>query len=202
MLSPSFGHLRPPDIDVIRIDHINYAVADLEATMQSYLALLGGIALDPTTGQRLARWRGAEALEVGQTIYAAVETPPLVYVLTQGTDPSSPVAQFVEEHGSGIHHIAYLVDDVHRVARQLADQPVELLTDVISSECTQQVFCRTGPMIWEFIERDEPHFRLPAIRKAFEQVESDALTPDAPQLSNLGSSNPARVATPFKEETR
>jgi methylmalonyl-CoA/ethylmalonyl-CoA epimerase len=85
---------------VRRIDHIGIAVADLEAAAAAYSAALG---LDverteavPSQGIRACH------LVVGET---RIE-------LLAPLGPSSPIARFLERHGPGVHHLAFVVEDV------------------------------------------------------------------------------------------
>jgi methylmalonyl-CoA/ethylmalonyl-CoA epimerase len=47
--------------------------------------------------------------------------------LLEPTSPESPVAKFIEKRGTGIHHIAYAVDNVDEALCELAEKGVQLI---------------------------------------------------------------------------
>jgi methylmalonyl-CoA/ethylmalonyl-CoA epimerase len=81
-----------------RIAHIGVAVSDLEAALAFYRDVLG---LVPGPAERAD----------GATIVSLAFGESDVELLTS-TDPTSPIARFLEKRGPGIHHICYRVPDL------------------------------------------------------------------------------------------
>lgn len=82
------------------IDHVGLAVADLDAAVAFYTSVLGAA---PSHREDVSQ-DGVSAVffHVGQS---SLE-------LLASTRGDSQVARFLERRGEGLHHIAYLVDDI------------------------------------------------------------------------------------------
>jgi len=93
---------------VDRIHHIDFVVRDLDKATDRYRQILGREPLArehlPQRGIDLVRFR------LGETWLILVQ--PLV--------ADSPVMKFLDEHGEGFFHIAYLVSDVEAKGQALA----------------------------------------------------------------------------------
>jgi methylmalonyl-CoA/ethylmalonyl-CoA epimerase len=91
------------------IDHIGIAVPDLELGSLPYLAIgLTALPDEQIASQKVvvrAFWAGSSLIE-----------------LLAPTDPSSPIAVFLEKRGAGLHHIALRVDNLEtEIARLLLE---------------------------------------------------------------------------------
>lgn len=85
---------------VEKIDHIGIAVDSIEKWIGYYKDVLG---LEHTTSVEIAEQNIRVAfLKIGESQIELVEP----------TSDDSPIAKFLENRGSGIHHIAVLVDDI------------------------------------------------------------------------------------------
>lgn len=97
------------------IDHIGIAVEGLEASVPFYRDMLGledlGREEVPSQKVRVAMFRVGEA---------RIE-------LLEPTSPDSPIAQFIEKRGQGVHHIAYSVRDASGTVRTLVEKGVEMI---------------------------------------------------------------------------
>jgi methylmalonyl-CoA/ethylmalonyl-CoA epimerase len=83
-----------------KIAHIGIAVRSIEAALGYYEKALG---LTCAGREEVASQKVRVAfLPVGDTSLELLEP----------TDPESPIAKFLEKNGEGIHHIAYLTDDI------------------------------------------------------------------------------------------
>lgn len=49
--------------------------------------------------------------------------------LLEGTSPESPISKFIEKRGEGIHHMAYLVDDIYAEIERMKSEGFEPLQD-------------------------------------------------------------------------
>ena len=102
---------------LLKIDHIGIAVKDIESTLGFYrdqLGLeLGGIEEVPDQKVKVA------FLPVGESRLE----------LLQSTDPTGPVAKFIEKRGEGIQHIAIGVDDIESALDTLKAKGAVLIDD-------------------------------------------------------------------------
>jgi methylmalonyl-CoA/ethylmalonyl-CoA epimerase len=98
-----------------KIDHVGIAVADLDLAVAAYERLTGAA---PAHRQVVAS-EGIEAVmfEVGES---RIE-------LLGSTGPESKIAGFLARRGSGLHHLAYGVDDVQASLDHYAALGLQLL---------------------------------------------------------------------------
>jgi methylmalonyl-CoA/ethylmalonyl-CoA epimerase len=97
------------------IHHVGVAVADLDEAVETYERLFGGRLEHRVTVAE----HGVEAasMRVGD---GRVE-------LLAALGADTPVGKFLAQHGPGMHHVAYEVDDVRAAIAQLAGQGAELI---------------------------------------------------------------------------
>jgi methylmalonyl-CoA/ethylmalonyl-CoA epimerase len=93
-----------------RIDHVGIIVHDVEAAATYWVEALGfhrTEAVDVLEGSiRLAY------LDVGDSTVQLVEPR-----------RSGPLADYLERNGEGLHHICFLVDDIHAALGELGEEP-------------------------------------------------------------------------------
>ncbi|MCA9743329.1 MAG: methylmalonyl-CoA epimerase [Deferribacteres bacterium] len=84
----------------MKIDHIGIAVSNLQAAVQKYQALFQKAPdhIEQIDNQRV----NIAMFRVGEP---SVE-------LLEGTDDESPISQYIQKRGEGIHHICFDVDDL------------------------------------------------------------------------------------------
>jgi methylmalonyl-CoA/ethylmalonyl-CoA epimerase len=82
------------------INHIGIAVRSIDAQRPFYEGTLGGVfeGIEEVPDQRV---------RVGFFRFQDVRLE-----LLEPTDPSSPIAIFLEKRGEGLHHLAYTVEDI------------------------------------------------------------------------------------------
>jgi methylmalonyl-CoA/ethylmalonyl-CoA epimerase len=96
------------------IHHVGIIVADLGAAVEKYRAL----GFEPGEIQRLATQNiDAVALRAGESWIELISP----------VEHDSPLGRFLESRGEGMHHIAYLIDDVDATLTSLANAGVELI---------------------------------------------------------------------------
>ncbi|MCB9554840.1 MAG: methylmalonyl-CoA epimerase [Deltaproteobacteria bacterium] len=100
-----------------KIAHIAIAVRDLETQVAFYRDVLG------------LELAGREVVADQQVKVAMFRVGSSMIELLEPTSEQSPIAKYLERRGEGIHHIAYDVDDVAAVLRELADKQVRLIDD-------------------------------------------------------------------------
>jgi methylmalonyl-CoA/ethylmalonyl-CoA epimerase len=104
-------------VRALGIHHVGVAVDDLDRALATYVDVLGG-----TLEQR-------EAL-ADQGVEAAVVLVGADRVeLLAATGDDTPVGRFVAKRGPGMHHIAYVVDDVGAALHDLAAAGLELIDE-------------------------------------------------------------------------
>lgn len=100
------------------LDHVGIAVRSLEGQSAFYENVLG------------AHLEGVESVpeqHVRVAFYAVGEGESRVHLeLLEPTDPSSPIAAFIDKRGEGLHHLAYRVDDLAARLRDLKAAGVRL----------------------------------------------------------------------------
>lgn len=97
------------------IHHLGVAVDDLDRALDTYLDVLGA-----TLEHR------QEIAEQGVEAASVLVGPDRVELLAP-TAEDTPVGRFVATRGPGMHHVAYLVDDVAPALRDLAAAGLELI---------------------------------------------------------------------------
>jgi methylmalonyl-CoA/ethylmalonyl-CoA epimerase len=96
------------------IHHIGIIVSDLEAAADKYRAM--GFTpgeIERVESQNIA----AIAMRAGDS-WIELVTP---------LDHDSPLGRFLDSRGEGMHHVAYLVDDIDATLASLAEAGVELI---------------------------------------------------------------------------
>lgn len=100
---------------ILGIKHIAIAVSDAEAALARYRAVLG---------------EGTEAVlktsDVTRQRTAVFEMGGIQYQLVESLDADGRYARHVREHGEGIHHICYAVDDLKRTVEHALTQGATL----------------------------------------------------------------------------
>lgn len=99
------------------IHHIGHAVSDLETAISGYQRTLGGVVEHRQTVPE----QGVEAV----TILVGDARLELLRPLA----PDTPVGRFLEKRGPGMHHVAYLVEDVATALREAAATGAELIDE-------------------------------------------------------------------------
>ena len=100
-----------------RIDHVGYAVVDLEEAVRYHQRLYGA---EVAHRERIERDGVREAL---------LAVGPSFIQLLEPTRPDSPVARFLERHGPGVHHVGYGVENVEATLANLKTLGIRLVDD-------------------------------------------------------------------------
>lgn len=148
-----------------QIDHIAFAVRDLEEAIQFFTQ---------TLGFELGPRRLTEGERTGM-VSAEVRLQGVKFVLCQGTTPGSSISRLVDKHGPTVQHVALSVDDVEATREDLLRRGVEFTTNVIRGPGLTQTFtsrdANTGLML-EFIHRTgEEGFLDANVNALFKQLE-------------------------------
>ncbi len=89
-----------------KIDHLGIAVTDLQEAIEIYK----NIGLE---------FVGTEVVDEQKVETAFFRVGESYFELLAATDPSSPIAKFIEKNGGRMHHIALAVDDVEAEIERL-----------------------------------------------------------------------------------
>lgn len=88
-----------------KLEHIGIAVKDLNKANKLFARLLG-------REHYKIEEVGSEGVNTSFFDIGGVKVE-----LLEATDPSSPIAKFLEKKGEGIHHLAFEVTDIHETLR-------------------------------------------------------------------------------------
>jgi len=102
-------------MNISHIEHIGIAVNSLEEAIPFYENMLGlkCYAVEEVKDQKVK----TAFFQVGDTKIELLES----------TDPEGPIGKFIEKKGTGIHHLAFAVDDVDRSLAELEQKGVRLI---------------------------------------------------------------------------
>ncbi len=111
---PAPRNLPPNPCTAQRMHHVGIAVKSLEEAVARYRGLFG--AGEPVWHESKERSIKAAVLNVGGT---NIE-------LLQPTGPQSPFTKFIADHGEGLHHICFAVQDVKKARDYMQKQGAKL----------------------------------------------------------------------------
>lgn len=98
-----------------KIDHIAIAVLDLDAEIERYRDVLG------------MEFHGTEVVEEQKVKVAFFQVGDVHIELTAPTEPDSPVGKFIDKRGTGIHHIAYEVDNLETQIEDFRQKEIRMI---------------------------------------------------------------------------
>ncbi|MFH1050069.1 MAG: methylmalonyl-CoA epimerase [bacterium] len=99
------------------INHIGIAVKDLEKSIEVFKKIFN---FDDVH---------KEIVEKQKVCVASFKVGDVLVELTSPTDESSPIAQFIEKKGEGIHHLAFECDDVNSELLRLKSKGINLINE-------------------------------------------------------------------------
>jgi len=94
---------------VRRLDHVAILVRSTDEALRFYQDRLG------------LRVRSSEEIDSPQVRLTYLDTGNAYVQLVEPLDPASPLAVWLEEHGEGLHHICFGVDDVAAAVTAISD---------------------------------------------------------------------------------
>ena len=100
-----------------RIHHLGYAVVDVEVASRFYKEKFGVLPGEPEV---------VEEQGIVATMFRVGESR---VELVQPICPDSPVGKFLAKRGEGFHHVAYQVEDLEAVLRELRENGVEIIDE-------------------------------------------------------------------------
>ena len=129
-----------------KIDHIGIAVNNLEESIKIYRDILG------------LEFKGTEEIKDQKIIVASFLAGDIKIELVQPTHPDSTMRKFIDKKGEGMHHIAFLVDNIDISLKALSEKGVKLIDEKarIGAENAKIAFIHPKDMnrvLIEFVER-------------------------------------------------
>lgn len=103
---------------MIKIEHIGIAVKDLELSNKIFKDILG---VDSYKTEKV------ESEGVSTSFF---KVGPNKIELLEATNPTSPIAKFLDKKGEGIHHIAFAVDNIEKEIERLTSLGYRLINEV------------------------------------------------------------------------
>lgn len=100
-----------------KINHIGIAVASLEAALPFYRDNLS------------MSFAGIEEVAEQKVRVAMLQVGESKIELLEPTSPESPISKFLEKNGSGIHHIAYEVNNIETAIEKLKNDGARMVDE-------------------------------------------------------------------------
>lgn len=99
------------------IDHIGIAVNDLKEAMSIYTDILG------------LESKMTEKIEEQKIIFATILVGGVKIELLQPTHPDGSIGKFIKKKGEGMHHIAFMVENIDESLKELSAKGVNLIDE-------------------------------------------------------------------------
>ena len=100
---------------ILGIEHVAIAVSSLKEPSKVFGDILG---IDNTSTEEVVDQK--VVTDIFDTGRGKVE-------LLEATSDDSPISNFLERRGNGVHHIAFLVDDLEIALKDLAESGIDLI---------------------------------------------------------------------------
>jgi methylmalonyl-CoA/ethylmalonyl-CoA epimerase len=129
-----------------KIDHIGIAVNNLEESIKIYRDILG------------LEFKGTEEIKDQKIIVASFLAGDVKVELVQPTHPDSTMRKFIDKKGEGMHHIAFMVDNISESLKELSKKGINLIDEKarIGADNAKIAFIHPKDMnrvLIEFVER-------------------------------------------------
>ncbi|HEV8175674.1 MAG TPA: methylmalonyl-CoA epimerase [Actinoplanes sp.] len=110
-----------PAVELLRIDHVGVAVADLDEALKFYADTFGMHCVHEETNQE-------QGVREAMLAVGTDGAGPRLQLLAPAT-PESAIAKFLDRHGPGLQQLAYTVADVEATSAALRARGLRLLYD-------------------------------------------------------------------------
>jgi len=105
-------------LPVKALNHIGIAVRSIDAQRSFYEGILGAV------------FEGAEEVPDQKVRVAFFRINDIRLELLEPTDPTSPVAVFLEKRGEGLHHVAFTVESIEARIAELKQSGLRMIDNV------------------------------------------------------------------------
>jgi methylmalonyl-CoA/ethylmalonyl-CoA epimerase len=102
-----------------RLDHVAIALKNIDEVEKVYVSALG---LKVKHRETIHNQGVRTTMLVPEKEGASIE-------LMEPLDENSPISNFIDKRGEGIHHICFIVDDIEEALSRLNDQEIELIDE-------------------------------------------------------------------------
>ena len=116
-----------------KIEHLGIAVDNLEQANALFAQLLG---------KEHYKIEEVESEHVRTSFFRTGESK---IELVEATGPESAIAKYISKRGTGMHHIAFDVDDIHAAMADLRDKGFQLLNDEPKRGADNKLVCFVHP---------------------------------------------------------
>ena len=116
-----------------RVEHIGIAVKDLAKSIPLFEQLLGSPCYKTETVAR-------EAVNTAFFLQKSTKIE-----LLETSDPTGPIAKFIDKKGEGMHHIAFEVPDIIAEMERLKKQGFTLLSETPKKGADNKLICFVHP---------------------------------------------------------
>ena len=129
-----------------KIDHLGIAVKDLQAQIPIYRDQLG------------MEFEGFEEVASQAVRVAFFKVGDTRMELLESTSPDGPIAKHIERRGEGLHHVAYLVDDIRAAMAEAKANGLTLLSEEPRPGAHHTLVCflhpkATGGVLMELVQK-------------------------------------------------
>jgi methylmalonyl-CoA/ethylmalonyl-CoA epimerase len=137
-------------MELKRLDHMAYRTWDIEPVVDYYTSKLGFKIVQKME----LDFGGAKA----RSHVLQFPGAPFYIFVDMGLDQDNVITEWVNKYGSGLHHMAYLVDDIHAAAEKLRQKGMRFTTEQVvdTGGGLKQLFSHQHPitgMVTEIIQR-------------------------------------------------
>lgn len=116
-----------------RIEHIAFAVSSLKDSIPVFEKLLG------TSCYK------TESVESEKVKTAFFKTGESKIELLEGTSPDSVISSFINKKGPGMHHVAFLVDDITIEIDRLKSEGFQFINEIPKKGADNKLICFLHP---------------------------------------------------------
>lgn len=104
-------------VKIKKIDHIGIAVNGIDDVMGLWKDTLG------------LEFEGKETVESQKVTTAFFPVGESEVELLESTSDDGPVAKFIEKKGTGVHHVAFRVENIESALQELKDKGIKLIDE-------------------------------------------------------------------------
>lgn len=118
---------------ILKIEHLGFAVSDAGKAIQTFEKLLG-------TSRTKVEDVASENVKTHffRTGESQIE-------LLESTDPDGVISKFIEKRGKGMHHIAFLTDDLEEEMKRLKAEGFEFINEKPKMGADNKLICFLHP---------------------------------------------------------
>lgn len=131
-----------------KVDHIGIAVRSLEEALPFYTEVLG------------LEVQAVEEVESEKVKVAFIKIGETKIELLEPTSSDSPITQYIEKRGEGIHHVALGVDSIEDRMKEMQEKGIQMLQDKAKTGAGGALVAfmhpkSTGRVLYELCEKKE-----------------------------------------------